>query len=294
MFTQLDALLALVRHGTMSAAALSLRVSQSAVSKRIGQLEHQLGKRLVRREGRRTVLTAEGQALVDEVAPLMADLNTVLTRRHSQAREQLSIAVSEAILSSWGAPLLVALREALPELDIHIHTHRSPTIVDKVQAGLYPFGLCAGQLPNQTGLVAEKLLDEPMVLVARSGDLAALQRERESLKALPVLCIEEKSNTWQGLRKVASRLKLEPRWPVESSFAAARLALSGWGHALVPKGVAVALGALDCSLDLGVEGLSRPATLVCRKQVYLQAKDRGLIEVLRGLVLGGLAGGTGE
>ena len=283
MFTQLDALLALVRHGTMSAAALSLRVSQSAVSKRIGQLEHQLGKQLIRREGRRTVLTAEGRALVDEVAPLMADLNTVLTRRHSQAREQLSIAVSEAILSSWGAPLLVALREAMPELDLHIHTHRSPTILDKVQAGLYPFGLCAGQLPNQTGLVTEKLLDEAMVLVARSGDLDALQREREAQKALPILCIEEKSNTWQGIREHALRLRLEPRWPVESSFAAARLAMSGWGHALVPKGVAMALNAMDHSLDLGAEGLTRPATLICRKQVYQQARSRGWMDTLKQL-----------
>lgn len=283
MFTQLDALLALVRHGTMSAAAVSLRVSQSAVSKRIRQLEQQLGKPLIRREGRRTVLTAEGQALVDDVAPLMADLNTVLTRQHSQAREQLSIAVSEAILSSWGAPFLVSLRDARPELDIHIHTHRSPTIVDKVQAGQYPFGLCAGELPNQTGLIAEKLLDEPMVLIACSGDVAALEQARKEAAPVPVICIEEKSNTWQGIRAQADRLKLEPRWPVESSIAAARLALSGWGHALVPKGVASALHALDRSVDLGPDGLTRPATVICRKQVYQHAQEQGLLATVKRL-----------
>lgn len=280
MFSQLDALLALVRHGTMSAAALSLRVSQSAVSKRIGQLEQQLGKQLVKRQGRRTVLTSEGQALVNEVAPLMADLNTVLTKRHSAAREQMSIAVSEAILSSWGAPLLVSLRDAMPEVDIRIHTHRSPTILDKVQAGLYPFGLCAGKLPGQTGLVAEKLLDEAMVVIPRHGNLEALETERQLQKTLPIICIEEKSNTWQGIRQSAKALGLEPKWPVESSFAAARLALSGWGHALVPKGVAGALNVAENSLDLGSEGLHRPAHLVCRKQVHHQPNSQKLIGLL--------------
>lgn len=283
MFSQLDALLALVRHGTMSAAALSLRVSQSAVSKRIGQLEQQLGKQLVKRQGRRTVLTVEGQALVDEVAPLMADLNTVLTKRHAAAREQLNIAVSEAILSSWGAPLLVALRDALPDTDIQIHTHRSPTIVDKVQSGLYPFGLCAGKLPGQTGLVAEKILDEPLVLIPRNGDRETLEQERQARKNLAVICIEEKSNTWQGIKQRAKALGLEPKWPVESSFAAARLALSGWGHALVPQGVAEALGAGESSLNLGPENLHRPATLVCRKQVYQQPNSRRLIELIKQL-----------
>lgn len=287
MFSQLEALLALVRHGTMSAAALSLRISQSAVSKRIGQLEQQLGKILVRRQGRRAVLTAEGEALVAEVTPLMADLKTVLSQRQSAAREQVAIAVSEAILSSWGAPLLVQLRDALPQLDLLLHTHRSPTIVDKVLAGSYPFGLCAGELPNHSGLVVEKLMDEPMLLVARNGDRQALTAELDNTGPLPVICIEEKSHTWRGIEKQARALGLEPHWPVESSLAATRLALSGWGHALAPRGIARLLAPDSACIDLGAAGLSRPAYLICRKQVYHQQTGQALLAVLKRLLANG-------
>lgn len=284
MFSQLEALLALVHHGTMSAAALSLRISQSAISKRIGQLEQQLGKVLVRRQGRRAVLTAEGEALVAEVAPLMADLKTVLSQRQSGAREQIAIAVSEAILSSWGAPLLVQLRDALPQADLIVHTHRSPTIVDRVLAGTYPFGLCAGELPNHTGLMVEKLIDEPLMLVAKNGDRAALEAERASNKALPVICIEEKSHTWRGIEQGARALGLEPKWPVESSLAATRLALSGWGHALAPRGIARLLADDSACIDLGKAGLSRPAYLICRKQVYHQSSGQQLRQALTRLM----------
>ncbi|WP_108125823.1 LysR family transcriptional regulator [Saccharospirillum mangrovi] len=281
MFSQLEALLALVQHGTMSAAALSLRISQSAVSKRIGQLEQQLGKALIRRQGRRALLTAEGEALVAQVAPLMADLKTALSQRQAQAREQVSMAVSEAILSSWGAPLLVQVRDALPELDLILHTHRSPTIVDRVLAGTYPFGICAGELPSHTGLVAERLLDEPMVLVARGGDRDALLSERNSTRPLPVICIEEKSNTWRGIESRARALGLKPHWPVESSLAATRLALSGWGHALAPRGIARLLADAQACVDLGDSGLSRPAYLICRKQVYHQPVAQALLRALQ-------------
>lgn len=283
MFSQIDALLALARHGTMNAAAVSLRLTQSAISKRIGQLEDQLGRQLVKREGRGTVLTREGQAFVAEVSPLMADFHSLLTRQQEEEDEHISIAVSEAILSSWGAPLLVALRDSQPGLVLDIHTHRSPTIVDKVQAGLYPYGLCAGRLSATTGLVVEPIIEESMVLLACRGDLPRLLAERGQLTTLPVLCIEKKSNTWQGLSAKARALNIEPRWPVESSFAAARLALAGWGHALVPKGVAAAMQALPACLDLGPEGLSRPASLVCRKQVYKTTSARNLIDNLRRL-----------
>lgn len=281
MFSQLEALLALVQHGTMSAAALSLRVSQSAVSKRIGQLEQQLGKSLIRRQGRRARLTAEGEALVAQITPLMADLKTALSQRQAQAREQVSIAVSEAILSSWGAPLLVQVRDALPELDLILHTHRSPTIVDKVLAGTYPFGICAGELPSHTGLVAERLMDEAMVLVARGGNREALLAERDAKQPLPVICIEEKSNTWRGIEARARALGLKPHWPVESSIAATRLALSGWGHALAPLGVARLLTHEQAWLDLGTSGLSRPAYLICRKQVYHQPVAQALLGKLQ-------------
>ena len=48
------------RHRSFSQAALSLNVTQGAVSRQIKQLEEHLGKALFEREGKRLLLTANG------------------------------------------------------------------------------------------------------------------------------------------------------------------------------------------------------------------------------------------
>src|ERR1700756_3248131 len=50
--------------GTVSKAALRLRVAQPALSRQIMKLEHELGLRLFDRVGRRLLLTGEGEQLI--------------------------------------------------------------------------------------------------------------------------------------------------------------------------------------------------------------------------------------
>lgn len=50
--------------GTVSKAALRLRIAQPALSRQIIQLEHDLGLQLFDRVGRRLLLTGEGEQLL--------------------------------------------------------------------------------------------------------------------------------------------------------------------------------------------------------------------------------------
>lgn len=61
----LRSLLAVARHGSISAASEELHRSQSAISIKISQLEDALGHRLFRRHARGVALTPEGQIVVD-------------------------------------------------------------------------------------------------------------------------------------------------------------------------------------------------------------------------------------
>ena len=61
----LRSLLAVARHGSISAASEELHRSQSAVSIKISQLEGVLGHHLFRRHARGVSLTPEGQIVVD-------------------------------------------------------------------------------------------------------------------------------------------------------------------------------------------------------------------------------------
>ena len=57
LLPEIDALMALQRFGTVSEAAVQLRLTQSAVSKRLRSLEDELGYRIVEPAGRKLRLT---------------------------------------------------------------------------------------------------------------------------------------------------------------------------------------------------------------------------------------------
>ncbi len=69
MIEYFEALDALDRQSTTAAAGTILRISQSAVSKRIAALESRLGYAVIERRGRGVELTPAGQAADQNQAP---------------------------------------------------------------------------------------------------------------------------------------------------------------------------------------------------------------------------------
>lgn len=101
MLEGIDALTALARFGTVSEAAVRLRLTQSAVSKRIQALQRAVGVRLIERTGRRVRLTAPAVDLLERARPLVADLRALTSPMHATSSE-FSIALADSIASSWG------------------------------------------------------------------------------------------------------------------------------------------------------------------------------------------------
>ena len=68
-----------------------------------------------------------------------------------------------------------------------------------------------------------------------------------------------------------NRLNLERAVSLESFFSVAQMALAGFGHGLVPLGVARTLGVSDTDVILlDADGLSRPVRFVARKSMFAQ------------------------
>ena len=92
-FAQLQSFLAVARHKSFSAAARELRVSRSAVSQAVGQLEAQLRVVLLARTTRSVSLTDAGRRLVDSAGPSLGQLMTALTEVSAQPGETVGIFV---------------------------------------------------------------------------------------------------------------------------------------------------------------------------------------------------------
>ena len=267
MIENLETLIALSKTGTMMEASTALRISQSAVSKRIAALERYYDRDLIERHGRRVVLTHHGTRLVERVTPLLSELRSVFLEDNALRKGKIILGVSEAILASWGSTLFSQVRDLMPSVEFEFHAQRSPVVLDRLRSGEYMVGICTGSPDTDTDLVSEVIRQEPMVIIPsglkplkyRSGD------------PLDVMTIESRSGAWGSIEENMQRLSLNRSTSLESFFAVAQMALSDFGHGLVPTGVAKTLGIAEKKLiKLSAEELSRPVRFVARKSMFAQ------------------------
>lgn len=265
MIENLETLVVLSKTGTMMETSTVLKISQSAVSKRIAALERYYDRRLLEREGRRVVLTHHGTRLVEKVTPLISEMRSVFLEDNALRKGKLIMGVSEAILASWGPELFARVQDELPEVEFDVHAQRSPVVLDRIRSGEYMIGICTGSADSDTDLQSELLRLEPMVIVP-----SALRSLKYRVgDPLDVITIESRSGAWQSIEDDMRRLHLTRRTSLESFFSVAQMAIAGFGHGLVPVGVARTLGVdLKQLVGLGGEGLNRPVRFVARKSMF--------------------------
>jgi len=223
----IETLLALSKAKTMSRTGSQLYISQSAVSKRIANLEKKLGKKLIVPDGRNVQLTQDAINLIESIGPSFNELRGRIYEQQSmEERSPITIDCSETLVASYLADVFGEHFQFDPY--ISITTNHTPRIVEHVQSGEAHLGICAGLLPPQHGLKTFHLLDEPFFIVAN-----------KPLESLPNTIITNDlanpANTYQ--LKILKNLSMTPVMEMDSYAAGAQLALSGIAPALVPLSV---------------------------------------------------------
>lgn len=265
MIENLETLLTLSRTGTMMETSTEMRVTQSAVSKRIAALERYYDRKLIQKKGRRVELTRHGQQLVDKILPVLSELRGLFLDEAGSAKGELIIGVSDAILSSWGPRVFHAVRDEMPEAQLVFHTHRTPVVLDRIRTGEFMLGVCTGSDSLDTDLQSEVLTYEPMVIIPSGLEPLKFPARGE----LGVITIEDYSGAWRSFRDEVRRLRIRREVALESFFSVAQMAIAGFGHGLVPVGVARTLKVPEeIMLDLGKKGLVRPVRFVARKSTW--------------------------
>jgi DNA-binding transcriptional LysR family regulator len=275
MLEGIDALIALERFGTVSEAAVRLRLTQSAISKRIQALQRSIGVRLVERDGRRVRLTAHAIDLLERARPLVADLRALTGAVPNAAGSHFSLALADSIASSWGPAVIGRALQSLSGISVRLHAHRSVLLIENVRLGRYHIGLST-DAPATRDLIHYPVVDEPMVLV-NSGARPKAMRDQ------PLISIEPSSATWRAiepqLRAHQPNLLTRPLVPVETFSATVQMVKAGFGDGLVPLGIAIELH-LDRRCYREVAGVRRQISLVTRKTVNQLAGFQHLREAL--------------
>lgn len=117
----LRAFLAVARQLNFRAAAQELALTQSAVSRQIQALEHEVGTPLFLRHTRSVELTSAGGLLLRACGPALERIDSAVQQiRHSQGRQVVSVTTWASFASMWLIPRLEIFQREHPHIDIRI------------------------------------------------------------------------------------------------------------------------------------------------------------------------------
>ncbi len=191
---------AVAEEGSVSAAAKSLYISQSAVSQTVKQLEEQLGVRLFTRGTRGVSLTSEGAVLYDYVRSAMNFIRhgeEKLAQTKALEWGELVIGASDTITSCFLLPALEQFHARYPGVKLRVLNGTSPEVIALLKAG--KVDLAFANLPlTDPALEIRRCFDVQDIFVA-APDYPACPPGKvlspEELAGLPLILLEKKSNS---------------------------------------------------------------------------------------------------
>lgn len=160
-----------VQDGSFTAAAKSLRLPKSSVSRSVAQLEEELGIRLLQRTTRKLHLTDAGAAFYERVSRALGDI-TDATSAAADAQEQLRGTVRLTAPVDFGVWALASIlaRFVRKHPGIHVDLVLTGRVVDLVGEGI-DLAVRAGKL-RDSSLIAKRVGDLRSVLYASPKYLA--------------------------------------------------------------------------------------------------------------------------
>jgi LysR family transcriptional regulator, low CO2-responsive transcriptional regulator len=255
--TQLTAFLAVVRHGSVTAAAQELFVTQPSVSAAVAALERELGVELTERAGRNARPTAAGREYARyaaHVVGLLKEGSEAASRVAAGAQERLRLG---AVLTA-GEHLMPALiqnfREHRPELQISLSVANRREVFRSLAAHEVDL-VVSGRAPDEADFEAVAFADNDFALVTGPGDPLAKRPSVavEELAERPWLVRERGSGTRRLCEDYLAAQQLQPSLlTLGSNGAIKNAARIGLGVALQSR-VAVQL-----ELELGMLEAIRP------------------------------------
>lgn len=272
--SQLRAFVMVVEHGSFSAAARRMGVSQPAVTMQVQALESDLGVTLLDRAYRRIGLTEAGEALLPHARKVLAELERAredLTRMADTVTGRLSIVASTTPGQYLLPRHLGGFLAANPEVTVSLAVADTAGVVEAVAAGEVDLGM-TGAVVKGARVDFESLGTDDIVMICPPGHRFARAKSVGLDEALaePFILREEGSGTRQVVDEALREMGADPdELHVVTELGTGEAIVSavegGMGMAMVSSWVACK------ALELGTVATVRVAGFPVSRPLYLVA-----------------------
>ncbi|MBS2014791.1 MAG: LysR family transcriptional regulator [Deltaproteobacteria bacterium] len=261
------------REGSVTAAARKLHVTQPTVSEQLRLLEETLGEPLLRREGRRLVLTEVGRTVIrfaDEIFSLGEDLVDTVRGRPTGKPARLTVGVAESV------PKIVAYRILEPALGMHVVCVEDTQERLLAQLDAHALDMVISDEPAASGQSRAHAHELGQCGVSVFGTAKLVKAAREgfprSLDGAPMLlpalgsALRREIDHWLDARSVAPKVIGEFQDPALMTV----FAQAGAGLLVAPDAIAT-----ESTLAHGLKRLGAMKPL--RQRFYVLTVDRRLL-----------------
>lgn len=247
---QLRYLRAVAREGSITAAAVSLRVSQSTLSEAVRRIEEELGTPLFLRQRDGVRPTEAGALMIDRAGSALAILELAadeVRELDEGERGRFCIGCHDSLGGYFLPEFLSAFLPLYPLIDLQIHNASSSDVRQALLAREVHFGLVVNTQPHPDLVITTAFHDEIRILGVPGGDGIA------RVKAGPLI-YPARPPFQEILRRLAAAGLAPERTLAVGDLGLARsLALAGLGPVVLPRRVAEdvqpgRLGVLDAEL----------------------------------------------
>jgi LysR family nitrogen assimilation transcriptional regulator len=284
---QLRYFVAVAERGGFGAAASALNVAQSALSRHVRLLEHELGGNLLERGARGVSPTEAGKVLLARGRWLLGALDDVKAEVVTENREPsgtVRLGAPSTLADNFYAPLARLFAGRFPRVKLELSEGLTEEMIDRLLKGELDLAIVTAPQPNDH-LDHETLVVEQVFLIGPPGDplLRHGPVSRQQLDRLPAAVRPLSRSPFPA--GVPSSLRVESQTPLKQMVAA------GLGYGLLPfSGIhqEVADGTLSAALVPWMRAervlalpRGRPVSRATRETVA------ALKEVCRGLIAEG-------
>lgn len=229
---ELQAFIAVVDTGTITAASEALGLTISATSRTLGRLEEKLQTTLLRRTTRRLELTEEGAAFLQHARAILASVDEAeeqMAARRMRPAGRLRVDAATPFMLHVLVPLIAGFRERYPEVELELTSNEG--FIDLIEKRT-DVAFRIGALKDSTlharlvGTSHLRLLASPGYLKRHGTPTEPGQLEQHALLGFTQ---PESLNDWPLRNTDGNTLHIKPTIASSSGETLRRMALEGLG-----------------------------------------------------------------
>ena len=212
-------------HGSLTAAAQELCISQPAVSQAVRQLEKEAGTKLFLRTSKGVQLTREGELLYHYVKPGAEELlegGKMLERMLNMDVGEVRIGASDMTLQFYLLPYLERFHERYPKIKVNVSNGPTPETLEFLNEGRIDFGIISTPFEAKPGVKSIPVKEVENIFIAGPKfreELCGRKVNYRELLEYPCIFLEKKTSTRRFMDQFLEEkgIFLEPEFELATS-----------------------------------------------------------------------------